>query len=56
MVVTQGDLLSGLLFSEYLHDLGNYLKREVGLCIDQNILVYFLWVDDPFVISNTVAE
>ena len=52
--VNQGGVLSGRLFKKYLCDLGNYLKREVGACIDQNILVHFLWADD-FVISNTVA-
>ena len=55
MGVNQGGVLSGLLFRKYLCDLGNYLKREVGVCIDQNILVHFLWADDLFVISNTVT-
>ena len=53
--VNQGGVLSGLSFRKYLCDLGNYLKREVGVCIDQNILVHFLWADDLFVISNTVT-
>ena len=44
-----------MLFKKYLCDLGNYLKREVGVCINQNILIHFLWADDLFVISNTVA-
>ena len=55
MGVNQGGVLSGLLFRKYLCDLGNYLKREVGVCIDQNILVHFLWAEDLFVTSNTVA-
>ena len=55
MGVNQGGVLNWLLFRKYLCDLGNYLKREVGVCIDQNILVHFLWADDLFVISNTVA-
>ena len=32
-----------------------YLKREVGGCNDQNILVHSLWADDLFVIWNTVV-
>ena len=31
MGVNQGGVLSGLLFRKYLCDLGNYLKREVGV-------------------------
>ena len=56
MGVNQGGVLSGLLFRKYQRDLGNYLKRELGVCIDQNILVHFLWADDLFVISNRVPE
>ena len=56
MGVNQGGVLSGLLFRKYLCDLGNHLKREDGVCIDQNILVHFLWVDDLYVISNRVSR
>ena len=55
MSVNQVFELSGLLFRKYLCDLGNYLKREIGEFIGQSILVHFLWADDLFVISNTVA-
>ena len=55
MGVNQGGILSGLLFRKHICDLRNYLKREVGVCIYQNILVHFLWADDHFVISNTVV-
>ena len=55
MGVNPGGVLSGLLFRKNLCDLGNYLKCEVGICIDQNILVHFLWTDNLTVISNTVA-
>ena len=55
MGVNQGGVLSGLLFRKYICDLGNYLKREVGVCTDQNTLVHFLWADYLFVISNTVT-
>ena len=55
MGVNQGGVPRGLLFRKYLCDLGNYLKRVVGICIDQNILVHFIWADNLFVISNIVT-
>ena len=39
--VYQGGVLSGLLLIKHIFDLGNYLIREVGVCIDQNILGHF---------------
>ena len=51
--VNQGGNASGLLFRKYLADLGDYLKKEVGICIDNEILAHILFADDLVLISET---
>ena len=51
--VNQGGSASGLLFRKYLSDLGEYLKKEVGICIDDEILAHLLFADDLILVSDT---
>ena len=55
MGVNQGGVLSGLLYRKYMCNLGNHLKSEVVVCIETFWFISSGWVDDLFVISNTVA-
>ena len=51
--VNQGGNASGLLFRKYLGDLSEYLKKEVGICVDDEILAHILWADDLLLLSDT---
>lgn len=51
--VNQGGVASGLLFRKYLSDLDIYLRKEVGVCIDDTILAHLLWADDLILFSDT---
>ena len=44
--VNQGGNVSGLLFCKYLSDLDEYLYKEVGICMEDTIIVHLLWADD----------
>ena len=51
--VNQGGIASGLLFRKYLNDLDHYLKKDVGVCINEAIIAHLLWADDLILFSNT---
>ena len=56
MGVNQGGVLMDYhLENIYIYDLGDYLKSEVGVCIETFWFISSRWADDLFVISNTVA-
>ena len=51
--VNQGGIASGLLFRKYLDDLDHYLKKDVGVCINETLIAHLLWADDLILFSNT---
>ena len=51
--VNQGGNVSGLLFRKYLSDLDEYLYKEVGICMEDTIIVHLLWADDLILVSDS---
>ena len=35
-------------------DIGEYLSTNVGICIDEMIIVHLLWADDLILISDSI--
>ena len=53
MGVNQGGVANGLLFRKYMCDLDNYLKKQHGICIGQEIIAHLLWADDLVLMSDS---
>ena len=51
--VLQGGMLSPKLFTEFLTDLKNYLNKECGILLDDEVLMYILYADDLVLCSET---
>ena len=51
--VNQRGNVSGLLFRKYLSDLDEYLYNEVGICMEDTIIVHLLWADDLILASDS---
>ena len=51
--VNQGGVMSPLLFTEFLTDLGKHLAKSGVFITETEILSYLLWADDLFLISST---
>ena len=55
MGVNQGGVASVILFRKYMSDFKTYLDYRVGVCIDNNVVTHFLWVDDLILFSDTAS-
>ena len=44
--VLQGGMISPKLFTEYLHDIGEYLDHPSGIVVYEILLYYLLYADD----------
>ena len=53
--VNQGGNASGFLFRKYISDLGDFLHKQVGVCIGDTILSHLLWADDLILFSDSLA-
>ena len=51
--VNQGGNASPMLFRQYMADIGDYLLKENGLCITDDIIVHLLWSDDLVLVSDS---
>ena len=51
--VLQGGKLSPKLFTEYLHDIGQYLDNSNGVVLGESLLFYLLFADDLVLFSDT---
>ena len=44
---------NGLMFHQYMVDLGYYFNNQYGIVIFDEILFHLLWVDDLILFSDT---
>ena len=51
--VKHGGVASVFLNRKYLEDLGEYLKNDAGICIDETILPHLLQADDLMLFNDT---
>ena len=47
-------IASGLMFRKYMSDVCDYLSREFGIVISDDIIANILWGDDLILFSDTV--
>ena len=52
--VNQGGSASDVLFRRYMADIGEYLNKSFGVCIEEIIIVQLLWADDLILISDSI--
>ena len=53
--VNQGGSTSDIFFRRYMADLGDYLTENIGICIEDMILIHLLWADDLLLVSDTLS-
>ena len=53
--VNQGGNASGFLFRKYISDLGDFLHKQVGICMGDTILSHLLWADDLILFSDSLS-
>ena len=51
--VLQGGIISPKLFNEYLSDIGEFLREDVGIYLDELLCYYLLYADDLVLFSDT---
>ena len=52
--VNQGGSSSDILFRRYMADLGDYLFKNFGICVEEIIIVHLLWADDLILVSDSI--
>ena len=52
--VNQGGITSGLMFRKYMSDLSEYLSKQFGVVVSDDIVKHILWGDDLILFSDTV--
>ena len=52
--VNQGGITSGLMFRKYMSDLSEYLSKQFGVVVSDDIVMHILWGDDLILFSDTV--
>ena len=52
--VNQGGITSGLMVRKYMSDLSEYLSKQLGVVVSDDIVMHILWEDDLILFSDTV--
>ena len=52
--VNQGGITSGLMFRKYMSDLSEYLSKQFGVVVSDDIVMHVLWGDDLILFSDAV--
>ena len=52
--VNQGGITSRLMFRKYMSDLSEYLSKQFGVVVSDDIVMHILWGDDLILMSDTV--
>ena len=56
MGVNRGAVTSPFLSKEYSCDIINHLNAHMGICVQDEILVYELWADDLYMLADCVIN
>jgi hypothetical protein len=56
--LSQGEVMSPILFSLFVEDLELYLQNDIecGLCIEDIVLILFLFADDMAILGKSLEE